>query len=232
VGSLALVVAVGAVYGWAWASLDGSSIARAMWWTEADVGDRFRFPARTIPTGDQVSALAAGREIDPSAAAPAGIGGFDDFLRETGTLAFVVVDDDRLVYERYLGGGDRHTRQTSFSVAKSFLSTLVGIAIDEGRIGGVTDPVTEYIPELADRDARFAEITLEDLLTMSSGLRYEEHGLPLPWGDDMKQCVQGNMGVWSHYPDGSSQQTYAYDYSHDVGTEILASRAQSRGGEE
>src|SRR6185436_9048790 len=32
----------------------------------------------------------------------------------------------------------------------------------------------------------------------------------LPWGDDMKQCVQGNMGVWSHYPDGSSQQTYAY----------------------
>ena len=47
----------------------------------------------------------------------------------------------------------------------------------------------------------------------------------LPWGDDMKQCVQGNMGVWSHYPDASSQQTYAYDYSHDVGTEILASRA-------
>ena len=47
----------------------------------------------------------------------------------------------------------------------------------------------------------------------------------LPWGNDMKQCVQGNMGVWSHYPDASSQQTYAYDYSHDVGTEILASRA-------
>ena len=47
----------------------------------------------------------------------------------------------------------------------------------------------------------------------------------LPAGDDMKQCVQGNMGVWSHYPDASSQQTYAYDYSHDVGTEILCSRA-------
>ena len=47
----------------------------------------------------------------------------------------------------------------------------------------------------------------------------------LPWGGHSEQCVQGNMGVWSHYPDGSSQQAYAYDYSHDVGTEILCSRS-------
>jgi hypothetical protein len=47
----------------------------------------------------------------------------------------------------------------------------------------------------------------------------------LPWAGQTIQCVQGNMGVWSHYPDGSSQQTYAYDYSHDVGTEILCSRS-------
>ena len=90
------------VYAWAWASLDRSSIARAMWWREADVGDQYRFPARTIPAGDDASPLRAGVQIDP-AAPPAGADddrAFDEFLRGTGTLGFVVVDDDLLVYER------------------------------------------------------------------------------------------------------------------------------------
>jgi CubicO group peptidase (beta-lactamase class C family) len=182
---LAVMLLAGAVYGWAWASVNRSSIARAMWWTEADVGDQYRFPPRTIPAADEASPLPAGAEIDPPAPARAGAGGFEGFLQETGTLAFVVVDQDRLVYERYFGGADRHALQTSFSVAKSFLSTLVGIAIEEGLIGSVTDPVTAYVPELADRDPRFEEITLRHLLTMASGLRYEEQGLPLPWGDDI-----------------------------------------------
>jgi CubicO group peptidase (beta-lactamase class C family) len=184
VGVLALVLLGVAVYGWAWASVDRSSIARAMWWTEADVGDQYRFPARSIPAGDEASPLRIGAEIDPPA--PEGAEGrLEGFLRQTATLAFVVVNDDALVYERYFGGADRETRQTSFSVAKSVLSTLVGIAIEEGLIGSVTDPITDYVPELLERDPRFEEITLENLLTMSSGLRYEEQELPLPWGDDI-----------------------------------------------
>jgi CubicO group peptidase (beta-lactamase class C family) len=186
-GVLALVLLVAAVYGWAWASLDRSSIARAMWWTEADVGDQYRFPARTIHTGDEASPLPAGAEIEIDPPAPAGAesAGFEAFLRDTGTLAFLIVDDDRLIYERYFGGTERRTRLTSFSVAKSFLSTLVGIAIGEGLIASVDDPVTAYVPELAERDPRFERITLRHLLTMTSGLRYEEQSLPLPWGDDV-----------------------------------------------
>jgi CubicO group peptidase (beta-lactamase class C family) len=61
----------------------------------------------------------------------------------------------------------------------------VGIAIDEGAIGSVEDPVTDYVPELAERDPRFEQITLRHLLTMSSGLRYQEQEFPLPWGDDI-----------------------------------------------
>jgi CubicO group peptidase (beta-lactamase class C family) len=186
-GLVATVLLVVAVYAWAWASVDRSSIARAMWWMEADVGDQYRFPARTIPAGDDASPLPLGVGIDPSSPqlqATGTEGTFDDFLRGTHTLAFVVVDDDELVYERYFGA-DRRARQTSFSVAKSFLSTLVGIAIDEGLIGSVDDPVTEYLPELAARDRRFERITLRDLLTMSSGIHYQEHSLPLPWGDDV-----------------------------------------------
>jgi CubicO group peptidase (beta-lactamase class C family) len=188
VGVLAAVLPVIAVYGWAWASVDRSTIARAMWWMGADVEDQHRFPARPIPAGDDASLLRVGSEIDPSSAllgADAGGSGFDGFLNEAGTLAFLVVHKDRLVYERYFEGSDRQTLQTSFSVAKSVLSTLLGIAIEEGLIGSVSDPVTLYVPELAERDPRFQEITLRNLLTMSSGLRYEEQGLPLPWGDDI-----------------------------------------------
>lgn len=76
------------------------------------------------------------------------------------------------------------TLETSFSVAKSLVSTLVGIAIDQGRIGSVDDPVTRYVPELAARDRRFEQITPPDLLMMSSRLRYEESSLPSPRGDD------------------------------------------------
>jgi CubicO group peptidase (beta-lactamase class C family) len=181
---LLLILAVGGVYAWAWMSVDSSTTARAMIWMGADVDDQDRFPARTIAAGDQPSALPDGPEVDLAGASPSGAD-FDAFLRSSDTLAFVVVHDDRLVYERYFEDSGRGTRQTSFSVAKSFLSTLVGIAIAEGAIEGIDDPVTDYLPELAERDGRFERITLRDLLTMSSGLRYQEHSGPVPWGDDI-----------------------------------------------
>ena len=183
-GLAAVILIVLTVFGWAWLSVDRSSIARAIWWMEADVDDRFRFPARAIPAGATTSPLPAGPEI--ALPAPAGSATFDGFLSETGTLGFLVVQHDRVMYERYLNGADRATLQTSFSVAKSFLSTLVGIAIEEGLIDSVDDPVTEYVPELTEQDPRFERITLRDLLTMSSGLRYDEQSVPvLPWGDDI-----------------------------------------------
>ena len=161
-----LLVAVG-IYGWAAASVQRSSIARAMWWRDADVGDQDRFPSRAIPAGVGSSSLPNGTPLDlASITAPTGAG-VEELLGDTDTLAFLVVHDDRLVAERYFGDAQRDTLQTSFSVAKSFLSTLVGIAIDEGAIHSVTDPVTDYVPELAQRDERFDQITLRNLLTMS-----------------------------------------------------------------
>jgi CubicO group peptidase (beta-lactamase class C family) len=140
-----LLLAVLAVYAWAWTSTDTSTIARALVWRESDVGDQQRFPARPIPAGPRTSPLPAGPELELGQA-PVGTGSegqaFDDFLREQDTLAFLVVHEDRLVFERYFDGATRASLQTSFSVAKSVLSTLVGIAIDEGLIDGVEDPVT------------------------------------------------------------------------------------------
>jgi CubicO group peptidase (beta-lactamase class C family) len=186
-GAVALLVVTVGLYGWAWASVDRSTTARAIWWRSADVGDQDRFPARPIPAGEAASPLPAGPQLQLPAAPTGGDGAgaaFEEFLDDTGTLAFLVAHQDRLVYQRYLHGAGRQARQTSFSVAKSFLSTLVGIAVDQRLIGSIEDPVTRYLPELAARDPRFGQITLRHLLTMSSGIRYQEPSLPVPWGDD------------------------------------------------
>ena len=178
-----LIAAVVGVYVWAWASTDDSTIARAMIWRESDVGDQHRFPARRISAGGHTSPLVRG--VEANLALSGERENFDQFLDDTDTLAFVVVHQDKLVYERYFGDSTRESLQTSFSVAKSFASTLVGIAIDEGLIGSVDDRITKYVPELARRDPRFRQITLRHLLTMSSGIRYREGGgFPWPFGDD------------------------------------------------
>ena len=176
-----LIAAALGLYVWAWSSTDESTFARAVIWRESDVGDQHRFPARPIPAGARTSPLRAGVEADLDATGEAK--GLDELLRGTDTLAFLVVHDDRLVYERYFDGTTRESLQTSFSAAKSFVSTLVGIAIDEGLIESIEDPVTDYLPELAARDPEFRQITLRHLLTMSSGIRYQEGGFP-SLGDD------------------------------------------------
>ena len=102
------------------------------------------------------------------------VGDLDTILRDTQTTSFIVIRDDRVVYEKYFNGYRRDSIVTSFSVAKSFDSTLVGIASEEGLISSISDPITKYLPELAKRDARFSQITIKDLLAMSSGIRYEE----------------------------------------------------------
>ena len=62
-GFVGVLVLTFSLYGWAWSSVDHSSIARAMWWMEADVDDQYRFPARAIRAGGGASSLPAGDEI-------------------------------------------------------------------------------------------------------------------------------------------------------------------------
>ena len=116
---------------------------------------------------------------------------FDNFLALTGTTAFMVIKDDRVLYEKYFNGYQRDSINTSFSIAKSITSALIGIAIDEGLIASADDPVTKYIPELKQKDPRFNNITIKNLLTMSSGLRYVEQSLP--WSDDTKTYYNTNL---------------------------------------
>jgi hypothetical protein len=90
-----------------------------MWWRGADVGDQYRFPSRIVPAGDRVSPLPVGPTVElPAPASGEGMG-FDAFLRDTGTLAFLVAHDDCVVYQRYFDGANPSTRETSFSVIRT-----------------------------------------------------------------------------------------------------------------
>jgi CubicO group peptidase (beta-lactamase class C family) len=93
-----------------------------------------------------------------------------ELLRSTGTHAFIVVRDNQVLYEDYFNGFARDSLCTSWSLSKSFTSALVGIAISEGYIKSLDDPITNYLPEL--KAQRFDAITIRNLLTMGSGIQY------------------------------------------------------------
>jgi CubicO group peptidase (beta-lactamase class C family) len=171
----AIVAAAALLQVWARLSLDSSSVARSLVWLDADVDDYKRFPSRRISAGTEVEEL---RRTPTSER----IGPSDAFLEENQTTAFIVLRGDEVLREDYYNGSTREAIQTSFSVAKSFMSTLIGIALEQGFIDSVDDPITQYIPELAERDAGFERITIRHLMTMSSGIHYEEQGTP--WSDD------------------------------------------------
>ena len=116
---------------------------------------------------------------------------FDSFLEKNRTQAFIVIQDDAILYEKYFNGASRDSIVTSFSTAKSFTSALIGIAISEGHIHSVDDPITVYLPELAKRDPAFANITIRNLLMMSSGIKYAE--FPFVNGDNAKTYYYPNL---------------------------------------
>ena len=86
----------------------------------------------------------------------------------------LLIRNDSILFEHYQGKIGRGNPSTVFSINKSLTALLCGIAIDEGFIRSVHDPVTEYIPELRDADPRFAHLTVEHLLDMRAGLKFVE----------------------------------------------------------
>jgi CubicO group peptidase (beta-lactamase class C family) len=86
----------------------------------------------------------------------------------------LVARQGRLVYERYFDGFTAEQPAAVFSLAKSVLSLLLGVAIDEGRIGSLDDPLLRYLPELRAQDPGFSGLTLRHLLLMRSGIDFDE----------------------------------------------------------
>lgn len=186
---VALMLIAGGVFLWAYLSTGTSLVARGMMWGDSDAGDLHRFPTRQMQAGESplMFSPVVKDSLSEEIITVEALGGeqmsFADFLERTNTTAFIVLHGDQLLYERYFNGSDREDIQTSFSAAKAFTSTLVGIALEEGLIRSLEDPITEYLPELIEQDAHFEDITIRHLLNMTSGLRWDRSDSN-PFSDD------------------------------------------------
>lgn len=137
------------------------------------------------------------------------------FLDSNQSTSLLVYKGSELIYNWYQKGHNSSTLTNSFSMSKSVVSFLIGIAIKEGEIKSVKDPICSYLP--AFKKYGRSKITIEHLLTMSSGLDWNESGSdPLSenaeayYGNDVNtlvlhQRVERNPGKLFNYQSGNTQ---------------------------
>ncbi|MBI1235580.1 MAG: serine hydrolase [Alphaproteobacteria bacterium] len=123
----------------------------------------------------------------------------DQYLELTSALGLVVVHDGVIVHEQYLNGADEMSRPTSWSVAKSFVATLIAMAVQEGRIDSLDQLAQEFAPQF--EGSAFGETSLRHLLMMSTGIDFVEDyddpdsdvGVlfadPFVWGSDIDDSL-------------------------------------------
>ena len=176
IAALICVVLVAAIAGWAW-----RHNVRERLMTLLDQKTQIRnfhrmyevFPSRVVRHGPARFEFARDpRMLDVTYTFHGKQLRLDEFLERTTTMGFLVVKDDRIVVERYFRGADEASRFTSWSMAKSFVSALIGVAIDEGHIAGVDRLITDYVPEL--RGSGYDGAAISDVLQMSSGVKFDE----------------------------------------------------------
>ena len=129
------------------------------------------------------------------------------------TDGLIILHNNKTLYEEYWNGNDRYSKHISWSVAKSFLSALIGIAIDEGLIDSIDDPTTKYLPEF--KGTGYDGVKIKNLLQMSSGVAFnEDYADPnsdinkfgratargMPFKDFAKTLKNGReQGTYNHY---------------------------------
>ena len=180
-----------------------------------------------IPRGDgPASPLPAGAPMTlPEGAA--------DWIAARSVTALVVLKDGMIRHESYHLGTGPEDRRISWSVAKSWLSTLVGILIAEGAIEGLDVPVTRYAPQLAG--SAYDGATLRDVLHMASGVAFDEDYLDF-WSDINRMgrvlALGGSMDAFAAGQDrraGAPGETWRYVSidTHVIGMVIRGATGRS-----
>lgn len=177
VGLLLVIAAVGGI-GWFSMDKDMRSLAanlptdrNVLFWSVAQRDAAFRSMDR-LPVLAKANIIDAGDSVYPlPKGAPLSID-VDGYMKAQRTAGLVIVQDGKIRLEKYGLDFDGNGKWTSFSVAKSFTSTLVGAAIKDGYIKSLDDKVTVYIPEM--RGSAYDDVTVAQLLTMTSGIKWNE----------------------------------------------------------
>jgi CubicO group peptidase (beta-lactamase class C family) len=178
---LAAALVFGAVPAAAQVSVDPAhprAIADILNWRGEEQARGYRtiekiFKTHVIKRGDHVHPLpVAAHQIDPTFTYDGKTWTVDEYMKAYRVSGLLVLKDGKIVLEKYGLGRKPTDRWTSFSVAKSVTSTLVGAAIQDGKIKSIDDPVTAYIPEL--KGSAYEGVSVRQMLMMSSGVKWNE----------------------------------------------------------
>lgn len=137
------------------------------------------------------------------------------YMEEYESVAFLVIQNDSIIHEEYWDNWKKDDYSNVFSVTKSIVSLLVGIAIDEGHIKSLDESIANYLPEFSKDTEK--KVTIKNLLTMSSGLSWDEAYSSLfsvttkgYYGDEIKNTVMNlhsveKPGIQFNYRSGDTQ---------------------------
>ena len=158
------IVLIGSIY----AIASGRNyLFKAVWYNFAGINDYEIFTNNTVAAATPQpwpSSTAYNKTVLP---AP-----LQSILEELNTVGLLAVKNDSIIFEKYGQGYDQKSYSGSFSVAKSITSLLVGIALKEGALKSLEEPVGNYLPEF--KRGEKSKVRLVDLLTMSSGSDFDE----------------------------------------------------------
>lgn len=152
----------------------GQKLESLLFWSQAQRQRRFPimqdiFPSIPVPAGAQTFPLEAGKNITPQWNDKTTVA---SYMKDNHIGGVIVLQDNKIRLEEYAEGIDKETLWTSFSVAKSVSSILLGVALKQGAIESLNDPLDRYIPELTGYD--YGKVTVGQLLTMTSGIGWNE----------------------------------------------------------
>ena len=200
-------------------------VLTALWRLTPDTNDYKHSPSRRIEPAAETfnfnypaSENQLGQQLHLSLHFVQNLVTLDEFVRQYGTEAFLIIRNDTILYENYPNGHHASKPVTTFSLAKAIMATLVGMAIQDGYLKNLQQPVTDFLPEFEERG--FSEVTLHDLLRHTSGIRFSKSLINL--NSDQVQFYYGHrlrkrMANRSlKHPPGTH-----FDY-HSANTQLLA----------
>lgn len=178
----------------------GNETARGEFFEPGDRAQKYQraeqfFPVRMVHAGPRTWTLPAAERGLPADFRYVWEGesyGLEDFNRRTASNGLLILKDGAIVHESYHNGALPSTRFISFSTGKSVTSTLVGIALAEGLIDSLDDPLTRYLPALIG--SAYDGVSIRDALQMLSGVAWNEE--EYNWSDTSAVLVKNWLGAY------------------------------------
>lgn len=204
----------------------GCAPMRATRWREPDLNDSSKFkyarlqanqtPFRFVPAVGQPRYAKMKKYLDSA-------------LQQTNTHAFLVIKNDSIIYENFAQNVNYGTLHPSFSVAKSYIGTLIGMAIDKGIIASTNDLVIKYMPELEKNDRRFRKLTIQHVLDMQSGFDFDEDSTS-PFGSIAKLYYGNSLKNQVAQLKMKKEPGQSFEYQ-SINTQLLAALLERASGE-